>query len=1120
MKAYSSFLASIMVVLLVLASSFIWVGSGLAGIPEPNTQIYGSVVNVQEGAHEPITKGVITYTLRKKSDINASYTYTTPIECAACTQYVNGQCHACNQYIYRLEVPQITADAVVNTQSAGKDLPLSDKEIQYDYVEISVDGKPARIVPKWSYGSKTTYDPGSKYIVASQTRRSYYYRVDLEVNKPLVDTDQDGIPDFWEERYKLDKSSSGDASLDINGNGLSNLQEYLLQVDPTTTDFVPILEKRHSIQVPQKGRAILFLKVLDKDSKPANLLVELKKIPDGGSLVLRGAATESGSGLLEDKLLKVGDTFSVEQVMNGFLHFVHTDNKIAETSFDVTVTNELKKSANFTLQLNVWSPTRTDGTEATYWADIDRDAVNKSSTDILEVLQDYSGSKVFDLGANVWKDLNSVVSSKSAKVMAPTSGNGKPVIQLDGATHFDWSSKLPVFPDGVMTLFSVFKSTGSKEQTLISAPYFQLGVTDKEHSTHPHYLKMATANGAVYGTQALQDNLAVVGVTRSTKDTVLELGGLWAGGPEVQPQTTTMPFDASMGAKALGKKHVEGFEGDLGEILVFANELPFEQKWKTIAYLQSKWLNSVVYDGSHESKAMVVKATSAAFSEVDRYAEEYIPKYGRDDRYIMMGGAGNQTLIGGHENDLLISPGSNILYGKGGQDVFVVNHNDVIMDFSEADGDAIHLQHLMNNRSGKMTDYIHFQTDGTNTLLMVNKNGDGKNFTDAQITLIHNSYTDADIPRLWAGGFLNLGAIRPELKVELRSVIGTSIESSEHPASFEIVFGLSNIPKDLIIPLEYTGAGVIGKDFVLETDVYNPQKKLYETIELKQGLLPIRLKAGDVKQMVRIVPVTDRQSEGSETFSLAIGSNKALYDVQSSQVTFSILDGPDWLSIHLDHPVLYKVSRIPAKITIHREGSIDKSLTVLLDIRGTAKNGVDYHYIPTEIVFAKDEAEKVINIMPIFDPKDKTNKVVEILLPQSTKYEVDGVASAIVTIKDLSDNRLLDVDGDGAVTALTDGMLALRYMMGHKGDMLTQGAIHPDRCTICDAATIEVVFSQLGTQLDIDGNGKNDAVTDGQLLLRYLFGFRGQTLIDGIVASDCMRCTASSIETYLMQLTK
>ena len=50
---------------------------------------------------------------------------------------------------------------------------------------------------------------------------------------------------------------------------------------------------------------------------------------------------------------------------------------------------------------------------------------------------------------------------------------------------------------------------------------------------------------------------------------------------------------------------------------------------------------------------------------------------------------------------------------------------------------------------------------------------------------------------------------------------------------------------------------------------------------------------------------------------------------------------------------------------------------------------------------------------------------------------------------------------------------------------------------------------------DIDGNGAIDPLTDGLLALRYLFGFRGEALIVGMVAPDCTRCTAAAIEAFI-----
>ena len=51
--------------------------------------------------------------------------------------------------------------------------------------------------------------------------------------------------------------------------------------------------------------------------------------------------------------------------------------------------------------------------------------------------------------------------------------------------------------------------------------------------------------------------------------------------------------------------------------------------------------------------------------------------------------------------------------------------------------------------------------------------------------------------------------------------------------------------------------------------------------------------------------------------------------------------------------------------------------------------------------------------------------------------------------------------------------------------------------------------------IDVDGNGTADPLTDALLVLRYLFGFRGATLVDGAVAQDCSRCDAPTIEAYL-----
>jgi hypothetical protein len=55
--------------------------------------------------------------------------------------------------------------------------------------------------------------------------------------------------------------------------------------------------------------------------------------------------------------------------------------------------------------------------------------------------------------------------------------------------------------------------------------------------------------------------------------------------------------------------------------------------------------------------------------------------------------------------------------------------------------------------------------------------------------------------------------------------------------------------------------------------------------------------------------------------------------------------------------------------------------------------------------------------------------------------------------------------------------------------------------------------------LDIDGNGEVAPLTDGLLVLRFLFGFTGATLVAGAIDTvACTRCNSPAIEAYLATL--
>jgi hypothetical protein len=111
----------------------------------------------------------------------------------------------------------------------------------------------------------------------------------------------------------------------------------------------------------------------------------------------------------------------------------------------------------------------------------------------------------------------------------------------------------------------------------------------------------------------------------------------------------------------------------------------------------------------------------------------------------------------------------------------------------------------------------------------------------------------------------------------------------------------------------------------------------------------------------------------------------------------------------------------------------------------------------------------------------------------------------------------LDVDANGSVQALTDGLLFLRFAFTLTGPALTNGAVGAG-CTRCDAPSIAAYLAGLGLALDVDGTGTVQPLTDGLLVLRFLFGLTDGPLTSSAVGAGCGRCDATTILPYLQSL--
>ncbi|MEO8132570.1 MAG: RHS repeat-associated core domain-containing protein [Betaproteobacteria bacterium] len=131
---------------------------------------------------------------------------------------------------------------------------------------------------------------------------------------------------------------------------------------------------------------------------------------------------------------------------------------------------------------------------------------------------------------------------------------------------------------------------------------------------------------------------------------------------------------------------------------------------------------------------------------------------------------------------------------------------------------------------------------------------------------------------------------------------------------------------------------------------------------------------------------------------------------------------------------------------------------------------------------------------------------------------MSGTVSVIATFAPASIGvPSLDIDGNGQFDALTDGLLVIRHLFGLSGASLINGAIGSG-ATRNTAAAIEGYLADTRPTLDIDGNGQVDALSDGLMIIRYLFGLRATSLITGVVGPGAIRTTAAAIEDVLAGL--
>jgi hypothetical protein len=874
--------------LLLLLSVAASLPAAAASIAEPPLVVFGKVFKTGSGGRYQLFSGTLHVKLVNSLTPSHVLELVIPLR----------QVGASSEFSYRTSISQETAPAA---DQLATTLVVSSLPTSYLIQSATLNGYPAELL-----------DPSqAAQLTTSFSQRGQELRLDFKTELPLPDSDGDGMPDWWESRYALNPLSKNDAALDPDGDGLSNLQEFLNATDPNVANTAPGLQDSLLV-VTAGGSAGIYLPIVDTDTPAANLRLTLLDETLGLNWLMGTAP------------LRAGTEFSYADVLAGKLSVnVAAGFQKAGVRLSITDLNSpALPAAVSALQVEAFSPNQR-------W-----------------------------LGApDVWLDAGSVARSGPVEEWTDRSTNRRDGYQpfdtarplADGLGRMAFNASQFLYVDdreiqlGQFTAFMAFELGGetAADQTLFSSPDLEVSIGGPDSGIHGRSLSVVqngrTINGPVVGI-----NEAVQLTLSSAADfTTLRIPGQGNFGSRAGDDAPLSTFTTVGARQPLSSPEAEHFlKGALREVLIYNRPLTPANQGLIEDYQMSRWQQIRVWN--YRNATLPVKITGAT-----------------GVRHSISGGEGDDELSGGDQADILRGGmGNNRLTGKAGADRFrfsKTGSNDVIADFSASTGDSIDLTELFAGMGGLPSKYVKVKTlvtRGANNLPRVDTrleliySGTGTT-VDQTITLEGVGLGSSDLPRLVGEGNLQLGGPRYDSVISLAISAPdptspgsprklTVLRSGNTSAAIQVALGLGG---DALVDADYQIVGSVGTGSVRSVPLARG------ATQAVFNLVPASARSGLTRTVAVTALPVPQVSDGGASVALTL-QGASTFAIQ----TLSNL-----------HPALGR----PGLVEVSRTGGLDQAVEVPLVLAGTLVNGVNCQPLPTSLHFAAGQESYRLTVTPL-----------------------------------------------------------------------------------------------------------------------------------------------------------